>query len=318
MSTKRQQFPRMPWFPRDFRSSTLGWPLAARAVYRELLDAQWDVGSLPADEDALRMIAAAAPKEWAAAWSLVKPKFELGHDGRLRNPRLEEHRSKDLEAAKNRRDKASRAAAARWGGGDIAEQRPAEGDDAPSIPPRNAWSNESPMLGAMLPTCPPTPTPSFEEKDSPLAALMGPQSQAATANAPGEPERAAIIQLDDHRQRRPPRLSRPPTLVRNEFEELVVAAYHEQLPDLPRVRTWTPTRRSKLRDRIRERVAEGKPADSVEYWRKLFAKVAASDFLCGRKANANWRCPGLEWLLKRETFTKLIEGAYDNVQRGTA
>lgn len=59
-------FARMPWFPRDFASSTRGWPLVARAIYRELLDAQWDaggssVGTLPADEQLLRAIAGASP-----------------------------------------------------------------------------------------------------------------------------------------------------------------------------------------------------------------------------------------------------------------
>lgn len=95
-----------------------------------------------------------------------------------------------------------------------------------------------------------------------------------------------------------------------EFEKQILDAYHELLPDLPAVRDWNDRRKRKLHARIRERLKSGKPADGVAYWRQLFAKAAASDFLCGRKTD--WRCPGLEWLLDAKNFTKLIEGSYDN------
>jgi uncharacterized protein YdaU (DUF1376 family) len=87
------QFPKMPWFPRDFASSTRGWPLVARGVYRELLDAQWDAsdGTLPDDEEVLRSIAGATPAEWKLAWRYVEPKFPRVEGGR-RNARLQAHR----------------------------------------------------------------------------------------------------------------------------------------------------------------------------------------------------------------------------------
>lgn len=83
------------------------------------------------------------------------------------------------------------------------------------------------------------------------------------------------------------------------------------MPCLPAVKVWNAKRHRLLSDRIRERERVGKPARTVEYWRQLFTKAAASDFLCGR-AKPDWRAQGLEWLLKPENFTKLIEGAYDN------
>ncbi|HEX7113737.1 MAG TPA: hypothetical protein VF193_01285 [Steroidobacter sp.] len=95
-----------------------------------------------------------------------------------------------------------------------------------------------------------------------------------------------------------------------ELESAIVAAYHEILPNLPKVRDWNDRRKRKLRDRIRERVRDGKPADKIDYWIRVFRKVSDSDFLMGRKTD--WRCPGLEWLLEPKNFTKLIEGAYDN------
>ena len=115
------QFPRMPWYPRDFASATRGWPLAARAVYRELLDAQWDAGGLepgllPDDESVLRGIAGATPAEWRIAWRLVKPKFPRVDGGR-RNERLEHHRQEAVREYLNRRKGAASTNAKRWGEG---------------------------------------------------------------------------------------------------------------------------------------------------------------------------------------------------------
>lgn len=101
----KPQFARMPWFPRDFASATRAWPLVARAVYRELLDAQWDVGgiepgTLPDDEEQLRELVRATPAEWRLAWRFCEPKFPPVAGGR-RNARLEEHRQaakRDFEA----------------------------------------------------------------------------------------------------------------------------------------------------------------------------------------------------------------------------
>ncbi len=92
----KPQFARLPWYPRDFASATEFWPLEARAVYRELLDAQWnagglDPGVLPDDEEQLRLRCRATPSQWKIAWPYVERKFRTVPGGR-QNPRLEEHR----------------------------------------------------------------------------------------------------------------------------------------------------------------------------------------------------------------------------------
>ncbi len=90
-------FSMMPWFPRDFASTTQLWPLVARGAYRELLDLQWNLSSitqpglLPDDEEALRFAIRATPREWAIAWPYVEPKFPRVPGGR-QNARLEQHR----------------------------------------------------------------------------------------------------------------------------------------------------------------------------------------------------------------------------------
>ncbi len=103
--------PRMPWYPSSFYASTRTWPFIARAVYRELLDVEWDSGPLPNDAEALRAMLGVKPADWRTAWPLVAPKFELGQDGRLRNPRLEQHRAESLRIVEKKRNAANK----RWG-----------------------------------------------------------------------------------------------------------------------------------------------------------------------------------------------------------
>jgi len=113
------QFAWLKWYPRDFASATRGWPLVARGVFRELIDAQWDqggagVGTLPDDEDVLRAMAGATPAEWRVAWRYVEPKFPKVEGGR-RNARLEVHRQEAIEEFARRRKGAAATNAKRWG-----------------------------------------------------------------------------------------------------------------------------------------------------------------------------------------------------------
>jgi hypothetical protein len=90
----------------------------------------------------------------------------------------------------------------------------------------------------------------------------------------------------------------------------IIAAYHETLPACPRIRDWTPARAALLRARW----SEEPKRQSLDYWRKLFAYVAESDFLTG-KTSTPGRKPftaSLEWLLKPENFAKVREGRYHN------
>ena len=97
------QHAKLPWYPRDFASSTRGWPVTARGVYRELLDAEWDLGSLPESPRELQMLAGATANEWKRSWPLIAPKFPVGDDSRRRNARLEYHRQKALHTAEQQR-----------------------------------------------------------------------------------------------------------------------------------------------------------------------------------------------------------------------
>lgn len=106
--------PMMPWYPRDFLSSTRTWPFVARAIYRELLDLQWDAGSLPADQKALRLIVGCTAAQWREAWPLIERKLPVCKDSQRRNPKLESHRAESLDRHEKNRDRARKAAAASW------------------------------------------------------------------------------------------------------------------------------------------------------------------------------------------------------------
>jgi uncharacterized protein YdaU (DUF1376 family) len=92
----------MPWFPGDFMRSTRGWSVTSKGVYRELLDAQWDMGELPADPEELAALISATTAEWQKGWGKCAPKFPIGHDGMRRNPRLESHRTKSADLTERR------------------------------------------------------------------------------------------------------------------------------------------------------------------------------------------------------------------------
>ena len=110
----------MPWFPRDFASSTRGWPLVAKGAYRELLDVQWDMGSLPAEPRHLRRICGASESEWRRVWPLLGPKLPIAQDSdgnptefRL-NLKLELHRADSVSLYEKRKKSSQLANAARW------------------------------------------------------------------------------------------------------------------------------------------------------------------------------------------------------------
>ncbi len=115
MSTPTNGLPFMPWFPARFISSTRGWSVTARGVYRELLDCQWDLGGLPASPTELQRLIGATAAEWKCWHRLIEPKFPLCADGQRRNPTIEEHRVKSLGIRDRNRVGAAKTNGKRWG-----------------------------------------------------------------------------------------------------------------------------------------------------------------------------------------------------------
>lgn len=85
------QKPYVPFYSGDFARSTAGWPLITKAIYWQLLCAQWEQGPLPNNPEWLMRIAGCTEAQFTDAWPTVNPKFVLTPDGRLFNERMAEH-----------------------------------------------------------------------------------------------------------------------------------------------------------------------------------------------------------------------------------
>lgn len=107
-------FALLPWFPASFCSSTRGWPLTARGIYRELLDSQWEIGGLPVEPRELQQLIRATNAEWKY-WPKVEPKFPTCSDGLRWNAKLERMREHSIDRSK----KAAASARQRWNKGGL-------------------------------------------------------------------------------------------------------------------------------------------------------------------------------------------------------
>lgn len=139
----------MPWFTGDFMRSTRGWPLTARAVYRELLDAQWDIGNLPVDPAELAAMIGASAEEWARGWSRCEAKFPIVNGSYRQNAKLERVRITAFDYRAERSEAGKKGAAARWGKTDSSANSSANGS-----------SNGSAMAQPLAQPMAPSPSPS--------------------------------------------------------------------------------------------------------------------------------------------------------------
>lgn len=95
----------------------------------------------------------------------------------------------------------------------------------------------------------------------------------------------------------------------------IVAAYHEALPELSRVKIWQGTREMHLQSRWRERFKAEKfhdEASGIDYFQRFFDYIRGSPFLMGQRTGRDGRTfrADLAWLVNAENFAKTIEGKY--------
>ena len=96
----------------------------------------------------------------------------------------------------------------------------------------------------------------------------------------------------------------------------IVSLFHEVLPELPEVRIWNPTRQGYLKSRWRETALQEKwetQEQGIEWFKKFFAWIRHSKFLMGKvppnRGGRPFECE-LEWILKPNNWTKILEGKY--------
>jgi hypothetical protein len=101
-------------------------------------------------------------------------------------------------------------------------------------------------------------------------------------------------------------------------QQEIIALYAEHLPELTQPRDWKGERAKNLAARwkwvLDDLKHRKKPHDrnaGLDFFSRMFAYVAKSDFLMGRTRDA-WNGCGLDWIVKSANFLKIIEGKYDN------
>lgn len=90
----------------------------------------------------------------------------------------------------------------------------------------------------------------------------------------------------------------------------IVSLYHDVLPELPRVREWSPDRQAFLRSRWRD----DPKRQNLDWWRRFFGYVRKCPFLMGQVPPKPGSAPftaDLEWLIRPQNFRKVIEGRYE-------
>lgn len=89
----------------------------------------------------------------------------------------------------------------------------------------------------------------------------------------------------------------------------IIAAYHEELPSLPKVRSWTESSRAQLKARW----SDARGRQTLEFWREYFRGIAESDFLCGRSEGMERPFKAtLVWLIGAKNMEKVLNGQYEN------
>lgn len=92
-------------YARDWLVDTASLSLEEQGAYLRLLDQEWIEGPLANNPlELARRLGVSRPK-FARLWAVIVRFFELGEDGKLRNPRLESERAGQQE----RREKASQS-----------------------------------------------------------------------------------------------------------------------------------------------------------------------------------------------------------------
>jgi uncharacterized protein YdaU (DUF1376 family) len=265
MSSEQFSGPWLPWFHGDFTRATLGWTLLERGAYVMLLGASWEIGPLPADKRRLASIIGVQLEELETVWPVVGPKFQVTSRG-LVNPRLEVHRQTQAQ----RSERARQSAQVRWGGRSTTEPNATAGANGHANADANASRSHSKI-------------------DAKSMLLRSQNSDLRSQSSELRKSRAGA------------RASRSPP----SFHQEVIDAYHELCPKLTPVKTWYGPRQQLLNACIAERMADGKPANTIDYWRGLFEHfVAPSKFLASKSFAS------LGWLLEPKNFVKLIEGNY--------
>jgi hypothetical protein len=142
-----------------------------------------------------------------------------------------------------------------------------------------------------------------QEPDSPAGELSPDQSDddtsASEISTPEGDSKKKSIKVDPPENKIP---SCP--------QKKIIELYHEECPELNRVKVWSDTSESSLRSRWRQ----DPEYQTLEFWRAFFReKIKTSDFLMGRKKKFQ---ADLGWIVKPSNFEKIMNGFYREKNTG--
>jgi uncharacterized protein YdaU (DUF1376 family) len=111
---KTGKAPAFQCYAADLLTDTAEYTNEEFGAYFRLLCYQFINGSLPKENHRLAVICTASPEGMEEMWLVFGHKFELGTDGRMRNPRMEETRREQEEYRNERELAGKKGAASRW------------------------------------------------------------------------------------------------------------------------------------------------------------------------------------------------------------
>jgi len=195
--------------------------------------------------------------------------------------------------AEDRKKQAQKAAEARW------KKRfgnSANNDDAASNAKGNTDSNamSTTASNAPSPVPYPSPVPALQQKESEVITSLVPDVPPATP----DPEPPALVGTNG--KTAPRAVSAIPVAP----HDAIIAMYHEILPELPKVHSWTDARQKFLRSRWRE----APERQELEWWKEFFGSIRNMPWLLGQ--NSRGWIADLEWIVRPSNFLKILEGKY--------
>ena len=262
----------------DFAQATAHLTFVEDAAYSRLLRKYYaEEKPIPADlRKAQRLVGARTKEEKEAVETVLEEFFALEDDG-WHNKRADEEIARAQERAETNRR--------------VAEEREAKKRARSSNETTNNSETERDESGArnVHETCNES-LPEREPSHKPLATSQDkprpPSDEGGVPGGAGDP-------------------------VSDCPQQAIIAAYHDELPMLPRVREWNEQRRKLLRSRWRESTER----QDVDWWRTWFAWIRETcPFLVGQGTCPPGRDPfvaDLEWLIRPNNFAKVVEGRYE-------